>query len=428
MNYLLVNIMKMLSKWLLDEPKNLTASCFFWNMIGSLSLALGTMILTIIVNRIVGDYSGGDFAMALAAGQLMATVGYFELRTFQVTDTKKIFSFSNYFTTRIITDFLMIIFSVVYIFIKGYTLEKSFLVLILCIYKLIDTFADVFEGEFQLNNRLDISGKSLSLRTVISISSLLITLAITKNMYLASLVAIVFAITIVYLVDIRIINKFSELIFNFDFSIISRIILNCAPLFISSFMSTYIFNASRYAVENNMASNFHSRYTAIFLPVSTINLVIGFIFHPMLTKMASKWNEKKYNEFLKMILLILGGVVGVTIVALIGAYFLGIPVLSFLYATDLTEFKSALLILLIGGGLHAANISMYYALSVMRKQNWVMIMYGITFIVSLFVPNKLVLNYAINGAAWSFVIVIGVLFIQQVIVLMLNYTRSKKNM
>lgn len=395
---------------------------------GSLSLALGTMILTIIVNRIVGDYSGGDFAMALAAGQLMATVGYFELRTFQVTDTKKIFSFSNYFTTRIITDFLMIIFSVVYIFIKGYTLEKSFLVLILCIYKLIDTFADVFEGEFQLNNRLDISGKSLSLRTVISISSLLITLAITKNMYLASLVAIVFAITIVYLVDIRIINKFSELIFNFDFSIISRIILNCAPLFISSFMSTYIFNASRYAVENNMASNFHSRYTAIFLPVSTINLVIGFIFHPMLTKMASKWNEKKYNEFLKMILLILGGVVGVTIVALIGAYFLGIPVLSFLYATDLTEFKSALLILLIGGGLHAANISMYYALSVMRKQNWVMIMYGITFIVSLFVPNKLVLNYAINGAAWSFVIVIGVLFIQQVIVLMLNYTRSKKNM
>ena len=40
--------------WLIGEQKNQTASNFFWNMTGSMSLALGTMILTILVNRIVG--------------------------------------------------------------------------------------------------------------------------------------------------------------------------------------------------------------------------------------------------------------------------------------------------------------------------------------------------------------------------------------
>ena len=129
----------------------------------------------------LGDYAGGDFAMALATSQLMSTIGYFETRTYQVTDTKKVFSFSDYYTTRLITDLLMIVCSVVYIFFKGYSFEKSILVMMLCVYKMLDTFADVFEGEFQQNDRLDVSGKSMTIRTVFSIIALVVILFITKK-------------------------------------------------------------------------------------------------------------------------------------------------------------------------------------------------------------------------------------------------------
>ena len=173
--------MNKFNNWLINEPKNLSASCFFWNMIGSMSLALGTMVLTILVNRIVGDYVGGDFAMALATGQLMATIGYFETRTYQVTDSKKEFSFSDYYTIKIITNIAMIVLGIGYILIKGYDLQKSILVVLLCIYKMMDTFADVFEGQFHQSERLDISGKSLTIRTVVSILGLVVALIITKN-------------------------------------------------------------------------------------------------------------------------------------------------------------------------------------------------------------------------------------------------------
>ncbi|MBS5115382.1 MAG: hypothetical protein KHY88_06785 [Erysipelotrichaceae bacterium] len=413
--------------WLIGEQKNQTASNFFWNMTGSMSLALGTMMLTILVNRIVGDYAGGDFAMALATSQLMSTIGYFETRTYQVTDTKKVFSFSDYYTTRLITDLLMIVCSVVYIFFKGYSFEKSILVMMLCVYKMLDTFADVFEGEFQQNDRLDVSGKSMTIRTVFSIIALVVILFITKNIYFSMIIAIIVALICVYFTNIRIITNFSEYSLNLNFLVIKKIISECVPLFASVFMSTYVLNASRYAIEANLPSNFHSKYTAIFLPVSTINLLIGFIFKPMLTTMAKKWNDGYHKEFMKTISIVLLGVCLVTLCAILGAYFLGIPVLSFLYNTDLNRFKSALLILLIGGGLNAANVILYYALSVMRKQKVIMLTYIITFISSLIIPNFLTKMYSINGAAWSFVIVMFILFIQSLFFVLLSSFKSNKN-
>ncbi len=403
--------MHKISLWLLQKPKNNTASSFMWNMVGSMSLAIGTMILTILVNRIVGDYAGGDFAMALATGQLMATIGYFEIRTYQVTDTNKEFSFNDYYATRLITNLLMILASIIYIIVKGYTLQKTWLVFLLCIYKMLDTYADVFEGEFQQNDRLDISGKSLTLRTVFSIVVLVIVLCFSKNMYISVGMAIFTSMMIIYITNIRIIHQFSKFKVNFQISTIKKILLACLPLFVSAFMSTYILNASRYAIEAYLPSNFHSKYTAIFLPVSTINLLVGFIFKPMLTSMARKWNEGKYHEFIKVIGRVLFGVGVVTIFVLIGAYFIGIPILSFLYGTELEGFKIPLLILLIGGGLNSANVILYYALSVIRRQNLILIAYLVTFVASLFIPNILTGKYLVMGAAWSFVMMMFILFI-----------------
>lgn len=419
--------MNKFNNWLINEPKNLSTSCFFWNMIGSMSLALGTMVLTILVNRIVGDYVGGDFAMALATGQLMATIGYFETRTYQVTDSKKEFSFSDYYTIKIITNIAMILLGIGYILIKGYDLQKSILVVLLCIYKMMDTFADVFEGEFHHEERLDISGKSLTVRTVVSILGLVLTLIITKNIYISCFVAILLSIVIIYFFNIRIMKGYESFGFNFDLNKIRNIIYSCFPLFLSSFMSTYILNSSRYAIEATMTSDFHSKYTAIFLPVSTINLLVGFIFKPMLTGMAKNWNEKKYGEFTRSIFLVLICVFVTTIITMIGAYILGIPVLSLLYKTDLSGFKTSLLILLIGGGLNAANAILYNALSVMRNQKIIMIAYVVTFLISLYIPNLLASRFGIIGAAYSFSIVMFILTVQLLICTFLSIVHTKNN-
>lgn len=70
-----------------------------------------------------------------------------------------------------------------------------------------------------------------------------------------------------------------------------------------------------------------------------------------------------------------------TLFTLIGGYFLGIPVLSAIYKTDLCNYKSELLILLIGGGLLAISGFVVILITLIRKQKY--LSWGYAFIAVL---------------------------------------------
>jgi O-antigen/teichoic acid export membrane protein len=101
----------------------------------------------------------------------------------------------------------------------------------------------------------------------------------------------------------------------------------------------------------------------------------------------------------------MGVVVLLTVVCIVGAWLLGVPVLSAIYAVDLAPYKTELLILLVGGGLNAAGILVYYALVVMRRQKNILVCYAITFACTCVLPFFMVRRMAIRGAAIAFVLV-----------------------
>ena len=61
---------------------------FIWNMLGSGIYSLATVIFVMLAKRIVGEEAGAKFYMAFTTGQMLLTIGYFEIRPFQVTDVK----------------------------------------------------------------------------------------------------------------------------------------------------------------------------------------------------------------------------------------------------------------------------------------------------------------------------------------------------
>lgn len=88
---------------------------------------------------------------------------------YQATDVTGVFSFRQYWKYRSLTVILMLISSYIYIFIRGYTGEKKAVVLFVCVFRAIDSFADVYEGWFQQKERLDLSGKALTYRIIIAV-------------------------------------------------------------------------------------------------------------------------------------------------------------------------------------------------------------------------------------------------------------------
>ena len=100
---------------------------------------------------------------------------------------------------------------------------------------------------------------------------------------------------------------------------------------------------------------------------------------------------------------------GFTLICEVGAYILGIPVLSWLYGVNLKDYKMTLLLLLLCGGVNAVNIIFYYVLAIMRKQKYMTILYLIVCGVALIIMDPITGRLGLNGAALGYLILVVLL-------------------
>lgn len=376
-----------------------------WNMIGTLVYSIATILLATVVKRVVSIDAGDDFTIAFKTGQTLLTIGYFEVRLFQVTDEREEYQFRDYFSFRLITCLLMMLCCLIYLLMTGRGGSIYFLILFLCLFKMTDALADVFEGDYQKHERLDLSGKSLTIRTLASVLVFVLVLLATKNTVTASAAMTVTAFLIICAINPgmrRCYGQKQAIAFKRDK--LRRLFSDCFFLAVGAFLCNYILNGVIFAVDT-YASDCNYIFGALFMPTAVINLFSGMIFKPVLTTLTSYYDQHRYGLFLKLLGVLMGVVVGLTLVCIAGAWLLGIPVLNLIYAVDLEPYKTELLILIVGGGLNAAGILVYYGLVVMRQQKRIFGCYLLTFLITCILPFLLVKRMQIRGAAVAFVLV-----------------------
>jgi len=89
------------------------------------------------------------------------------------------------------------------------------------------------------------------------------------------------------------------------------------------------------------------------------------------------------------------------------AYPFGIPILSWLYGIDLSNYRNELMLLLVGGALNAFSVMLYYGLVTMRIQGFVTIGYAVADLASRILAPSLVSGMGIMGAVALYDISIG---------------------
>lgn len=405
------NMLNLMSKYTgrkTTEKKN-----FMWNMMGSTIFAAASMLLSLIVIRVMGEDEGGIFAIAITVAQMLAFIEYYETRTFLVTDVKNLYNFGQYKAVKIILFIVSVIVAIVYSIIKGQESVYKFLVVFLmCIYRYIDGYADLYEGAFQKDGRLDLTGKSQAYRTIISVGVLLISIIVARNLVIALVISIVFALMGVFIFDTLPMKEFRNIAPDWNRQAILGIIKSCFPLFLGTFLWSYILSASRIAVDANMASNFSAYFQALFMPVSIINLCATFILKPALTRLSDEYeNIDNDSAFIKSIVVISVIIVVFTIVCMAGAYLLGIPILETVTGTSLKKYRYILVFLMVSGGINSLSYFSYYILTIMRKSWWIFSGYITSAIVAKFASDYCVKRNGIAGAAMGFFIAVAALLI-----------------
>lgn len=417
---------RIIKKYLIKSGTTDVKADYFWYAMGSGLFALSTLLMTIVVSRTVGEKVGGMFSIGLSLAQIFMTIVNYEVRVYQVTDIENEFNFSEYFTFRIVMCVLSYMIVIAYVVIGRYSVLKMAVVLLLCMYKILEGLADVFEGQYQKSNRIDIAGKSIFFRTLVSVLGMMGTLVLTHNIILALLVMIGMEIICLTMLDMLPIKEYVSVQIIPNVKTVLKLATTCGPLALSSFIQTYIINCSKIAIDNTMTDEYQLYYSAVFMPNMVINLFTGIIFKPMQTSMAVAYNKGDSKRFHGVVYKVIGIIVAFTVICIAGAYVLGIPVLSFLYGVSLIPYKNVLLMLLLAGGIHAINTILYYVLTIMRKQKVVAVIYIFTAVVALLSVESITRARGLQGAALGYLMLVTMVMLLSVLaIVMMSGKRSK---
>lgn len=384
--------------------KNMVSSKynFIWNTMAGLVNASEAVILLMVVGRANGLEDAGILTIAFAIGNLMMTIGRYGVRNYQVTDVEEQLSFSAYFTHRICTVLLMgmatggyLLYSYVC---NGYSVHKVCTVLLVCMIYMAESLEDVFWGLYQKNGRIDIGAKVFIVRwglhLAVTSAGLFFTHQLVQALFLGFLAGTLASV----IANLKIVSEYYKGNF-FQWSGVQRIFYSCFPLFVVAFLTNYVSNAPKYAIDKYMSETDQACYGYIAMPVFVVMLFSSFVYQPILADLADEWKEKKIQALQSRILKVVFIVLGLTVVCLIGAYLCGIPVLSALYAADLTPYKKELLILMIaGGGLGLVTFESTL-LTVIRRQHVTMIGYILVALLAKLLFGYMVSKRGLSGAA-----------------------------
>lgn len=410
------------------------SNAYIWNMAGGMLYAFQSVILLMVITRTVDLYSAGIFTIAYASANLFLTIGKYGMRNYQVTDVFPKFQFAEYLYSRVITVVIMLAVSAVYVAYKkiagGYSSEKAAIVFVMCILKSIDAAEDVFYGLYQQQGRLDIGAKLQTLRMIGTIGVFSVGLIVFRNL-LTSLVitTVISALLVVILVALTISEFEDKSHLKKDSQSLKKtieLLKICFPLFAGTFLSFYIGNAPKYAIDDLLSEEIQACYGFISMPVFVIGLLNGFIYQPILNRLAIDWNEGKRKEFIRKVMIQFLYVAGITLAAVVGGYLLGIPVLSILYNTDLNGYRMDLIILLVGGGMLALSGFLVIVLTIMRKQKNTIFGYLVIAILAYLLSGRFVERYAVRGASLLYLVLMTGLTIIFMVMLFAELGKAKK--
>ena len=402
---------------LLEKTNNVKRSAYVWNAINAMLSALQCPVCLMFITRLGGMKDAGVFSIAFAVASLMLYIGLYGLRRFQASDVNEEFRFQDYNGMRFITCGAMIAASAGYCLygfaFNDYSPEKAAVVFLVCVLKLVQAYTDVIHGNMQQKGRLDVATKSSSIRYVLEVAAIIVTLFFTGDLMISVFLSAVVSVAVMMLTTVAAGRKYCDTyIPRFNRDAIKALAADGFPLFASLFLNMYISNAPKYAIDAYLTEEIQAVYNLIFMPAFMVMLLSNFIFNPIIKSYAELWlseSPEQHRELWHRIMMQMLFVLGLTVLGLAVAATIGIPILSLIFGTDLSDYRTELCIVMIGGG--ALAYAQYFStvITIIREQRSMIICYSIAAASAYVLSRLLVRSQGIMGAAIMYAVIMVVL-------------------
>lgn len=402
------------------EKKN-----FIWNFIGSLIFGFTSLFFMMITTHINGLDSAGIFTYCFATACILYTVAAYSGKTFQITDVTEKYSDTDYIYNRICTFVIAIIISLVFVGVTGCSKEKAICLILLTIYRGLDAFIEAFHAITQKNGNLYKVGVSLFFRALAATGTFLLLNYYTHNLIIACFGIILISLGFLIFYDIPS-AKLGLIKTKFNKSKNIQLLKDGAYTFLFSFLTVYLLNAPRYALEMLGQNSLQAIYGIIIMPASFLSLVAGYIIQPFLVKISKFVKEKNYTN-LKRLLFHISLFVGICgVFCMIGVFFLGEPILELLYGIDLEKQNWNLVIIILASIFYALSTLFSAVLIAMRKTLSQLITLITDALLAIIVCYLLIPKQALFGASIAYLFIMVFQFLVYKFLIEKNTQNTKK--
>ena len=371
---------------------------FIWNILGTGFNAFNSLFFMIIATRVNGVDDAGVFTIAFSTACILYAIGLYAGRVYQVTELNKNITDKDFIINRLITCFSMIIFLILFCVVRNYDIEKSIIFLLLTIYKALEAFSDVVYGVLQKNDKLDIVGKSLFGKSLISIILFLVIDILTKNMIISIISMIIACILIIIFYDFRKTYSYIDLKIKIDWHNVLNILKKGFFVFAISFLGMYVVNAPKYSIDSFLTNDYQTIFGIIVMPATIMSLIAQFLIHPYLNKILEFYKTKNLKGLEKVLLKIIGIIILFGIIATILGYVIGTQVLGLIYGLDLSMYKASLAIIIISATLYTIGTVCSSILTTVRETFSQFIIYLGVSIFAFIISATLTKFLGINGS------------------------------
>lgn len=342
----------------------------FWNMLGSGMMAANTVFLTMLVGHLFDMTVIGQFTLALTTSQIIYSIALFGASDRHMTDYQHRFKFNQYFWLRVASLAVSGIICLLAILFLGKTGDSALYIILLTCFMMINAFAEIYQSMFFQENRLDLSGKAIFFRYLLSTAAFAAVVIWRHSVTFACIAMIFVNLAATWFWDLRISGTFRDSGYKLETNGFYGLIRETFPLCLSLLSWQFIVNCPKYLIDMWLSTEDQGVYSILFMPVFAMNLLGQIAFRPFLHQYADAWNDDR-KDFFRLLKIHIGFISLITLAAAVFSYFWGAPLLSYFFGQNLAAYNTDLMLFTASGAILAANQLLYYLLVILRKQKYV---------------------------------------------------------
>jgi O-antigen/teichoic acid export membrane protein len=275
-------------------------SNFAWMLCGNVVYAACQWGTIVAVAKMGSSFVVGQFSLGLAVAGPVFMLTNLHLRAVQATDARQMYSFGEYLRLRLGLTSLGLLAILGIARFGHYERQTAFVILAVALAKAIETLSDIHYGLFQLNDRLDQTGRSMMLRGSLSVLAVAIGLYLTRSL-LCSCVGLALAwLAVLVLFDaprrrgLMAPQRSNQPTRPRRFLDLIRIAL---PLGLSTTMAALNLNMPRYFIDAHLGERQLGVYSALAWSTAAMVLVSDSMGHSAIPRLSRLFSSDRLNEY-----------------------------------------------------------------------------------------------------------------------------------